>query len=220
MSDRLLAALHGYLETLQLKAGCLSSADRELYLDAALHHSRRLGRLVGDLFELAKLDAHAIQPRHECFPAAELLQDIAQKYQLPAREHRIRFMVRLPAVKLFVEADIGLLERVLDNLILNALYHTPPEGIVALELRVTDETATFAITDTGHGIAPEDLPHIFDRFYRGSSKAKDDGNHLGLGLDIAKRIVELHGSELWVASTLNRGTRFGFDLPIRAHPAP
>ncbi len=214
-----MAALHGYLETLQLKASRLSSADREIYLDAALRHSRRLGRLVGDLFELAKLDADAIQPRCECFPAAELVQDIAQKYQLPAREHHIRFVVRLPAVTLFVEADIGLLERVLDNLILNALYHTPPEGIVALELRVADKAATFAITDTGHGIAPEELPHIFDRFYRGSSKAKDDGNHLGLGLAIAKRIVELHGSQLHVASRLHRGTQFGFDLPIRVHPA-
>ncbi|MCP5195973.1 MAG: HAMP domain-containing protein [Gammaproteobacteria bacterium] len=214
-----LAALHGYLETLQLKADRLSSADREVYIDAALRHSRRLGRLVGDLFELAKLDAQAIQPRRECFPAAELLQDIAQKYQLPARERHIRFMVRWPAVTLFVEADIGLLERVLDNLILNAFYHTLPEGIVALELRTVDEMATFAITDTGRGIAPEDLPHIFDRFYRGSNKAKDDGNHLGLGLVIAKRIVELHGSKLRVASTLNRGTQFGFDLPIRAYPA-
>ena len=184
-----LAALHGYLETLQLKADRLSPADRQLYLDAALRHSRRLGRLVGDLFELAKLDAHAIQPRRECFPAAELVQDIAQKYQLPARERQIRFVVRWPAVTLFVEADIGLLERVLDNLILNALYHTPPEGIVALELRAANQTATFAVADTGLGIAPEDFPHIFDRFYRGSSKAGDDGNHLGLGLAIAKRIV-------------------------------
>jgi len=214
-----LAALHGYLETLQLKADHLSPVNREIYLDAALRHSRRLGRLVSDLFELAKLDAHAIQPRRECFPAAELLQDIAQKYQLPACEHRIHFVVRLPVVMLFVEADIGLLERVLDNLILNALYHTQPEGMVALELRATDETATFVITDTGCGIAPQDLPHIFDRFYRGSSQAKNDGNHLGLGLAIAKRIVELHNSELRVASTLNRGTQFEFDLPIRIHPA-
>jgi signal transduction histidine kinase len=202
-----------------LKADHLSPVNREIYLDAALRHSRRLGRLVSDLFELAKLDAHAIQPRRECFPAAELLQDIAQKYQLPACEHRIHFVVRLPVVMLFVEADIGLLERVLDNLILNALYHTQPEGMVALELRATDETATFVITDTGCGIAPQDLPHIFDRFYRGSSQAKNDGNHLGLGLAIAKRIVELHNSELRVASTLNRGTQFEFDLPIRIHPA-
>ena len=210
-----LAALHGYLETLQIKAGQLTDADRAIYLDAALRHSRRLGRLVGDLFELAKLDAHAIQPHRECFAAAELLQDIAQKYPLPAREHRIRLIVRLPAVALFVDADIGLLERVLDNLILNALYHTPPAGIVALELRAADGTATFAVTDTGHGIEPRDLPHVFDRFYRGSNPVKDDGNHLGLGLAIAKRIVELHGSELQVASLLERGTRFSFDLPAR-----
>ena len=65
-------------------------------------------------------------------------------------------------------------------------------------------------------IAPEDLPHVFDRFYRGSRRAKDDGNHLGLGLVIAKRIAELHGGELRVSSELNGGTRFAFDLPVRA----
>ena len=108
-----------------------------------------------------------------------------------------------------------MLERGLDNLILNALYHTPPAGIVALELRAADGTATFAVTDTGHGIEPRDLPHVFDRFYRGSKPVKDDGNHLGLGLAIAKRIVELHGSELQVASLLERGTRFSFELPAR-----
>ncbi|MEZ5576653.1 MAG: ATP-binding protein [Candidatus Competibacteraceae bacterium] len=210
-----LAALHGYLETLQIKAGQLTDADRAIYLDAALRHSRRLGRLVGDLFELAKLDAHAIQPHRECFAAAELLQDIAQKYP-PRPRAPLRLIVRLPAVALFVDADIGLLERVLDNLILNALYHTPPAGIVALELRAADGTATFAVTDTGHGIEPMGfaacIRPVLSRFEAGEGLT---GNHLGLGLAIAKRIVELHGSELQVASLLERGTRFSFELPAR-----
>lgn len=209
-----LAALHGYLETLQLKADRSSPAERQAYLDAALRHSRRLSRLVGDLFELAKLDAHAIRPRRERFPAAELLQDIAQKYQIAAREHRIEIDLRLPLVALFVEADIGMIERLLDNLILNALHHTPPNGRIVLELGARNEIATFAVTDTGHGIAPEELPFVFDRFYRGSHRIKDDGNHLGLGLAIARRIAELHGGELRASSELGRGTRFDFDLPV------
>jgi len=211
-----LAALHGYLETLQLKAGRSSPAERQAYLDAALRHSRRLSRLVGDLFELAKLDAHAIQPRRERFPAAELLQDIAQKYQIAAQEHRIEIDLRLPLAALFVEADIGMIERLLDNLILNALHHTPPNGRIVLELGTRDETVAFAVTDTGHGIAPEELPFVFDRFYRGSRRAQDDGNHLGLGLAIARRIAELHGGELRASSELGRGTRFDFDLPVHA----
>lgn len=214
-----LAALHGYLETLQLKADRLSSTEQQVYLDAALRHSRRLGRLVGDLFELAKFDAHAIQPRHERFPAAELLQDIAQKYQIAAREHRIQLDLRLPPTALLVEADIGMIERLLDNLILNALHHTPSGGCITLELSERENSARFAIADTGHGIAPEDLPFVFDRFHRGSSRAEDDGNHLGLGLAIARRIAELHGGELRVSSELNQGTRFTFDLPVRASRA-
>lgn len=211
-----LTALQGYLETLQLKADRLSSSEQRVYVDIALRHSQRLSRLVGDLFDLAKFDAHAIEPRRECFPAAELLQDIAHKYQLAARDRHIRLDVRLPSTPSFVEADIGMVERLLDNLILNALYHTPPEGCVTLELGRWEKIATFTVADTGHGIAPEDLPHVFDRFYRGSRRAKDDGNHLGLGLVIAKRIAELHGGELRVSSELNGGTRFAFDLPVRA----
>jgi signal transduction histidine kinase len=204
------------LETLQLKADRSSPAERQAYLDAALRHSRRLSRLVGDLFELAKLDAHAIRPHRERFAAAELLQDIAQKYRIAAREHRIEIDLRLPSTTLFVEADIGMIERLLDNLILNALHHTPPDGRIALELGARNEIAIFTVADTGHGIAPEDLPFVFDRFYRGSRRAKDDGNHLGLGLAIARRIAELHGGELRASSELGRGTRFTFDLPVGA----
>jgi signal transduction histidine kinase len=118
-----------------------------------------------------------------------------------------------------VEADIGMIERLLDNLILNALHHTPSGGCITLELSERENSARFAITDTGHGIAPEDLPFVFDRFHRGSSRAEDDGNHLGLGLAIARRIAELHGGELRVSSELNQGTRFTFDLPVRASRA-
>ena len=214
-----LAALHGYLETLQLKADRLSPAERQAYLDAALRHSRRLSRLVGDLFELAKLDAHAIQPRRERFPAAELVQDIAQKYRIAATEHRVRIDLCLPPTALVVEADIGMIERLLDNLILNALHHTPPGGRIALELAARDEIATFTVADTGHGIAPEELPLVFDRRYRGSRRTEDDGDHLGLGLAIARRIAELHGGELRASSELGRGTRFDFDLPICAFRA-
>jgi two-component system OmpR family sensor kinase len=211
-----LATLHGYLETLQLKADQLSSTEQQAYLDAALRHSRRLGRLVGDLFELAKLDAHAIPPRRERFPAAELLQDIAQKYRITAQEQSIQIDLRLPPTALFVEADIGMVERLLDNVILNALHHTPPEGRITLELSMQENSARFAVADTGHGIAPEELPLVFDRFHRGSRPAKDDGHHLGLGLAIAKRIAELHGGELRVSSALNQGARFTFDLPVCA----
>ena len=208
-----LAALHGYLETLHLKSDQLSAAEQRAYLDAALRHSRRLGRLVGDLFDLAKFDAHAIQPRYERFSAAELAQDIVQKYRLAARERGVRLEVRAPAAA-FVDADIGMVERLLDNLILNALYHTPAEGSVTVELGERSGGVTFAVTDTGCGIAPDELPWVFDRFFRGSSRAKQDGNHLGLGLVIAKRIAELHGGELRVDSALHRGTRFAFDLPV------
>jgi len=210
-----LAALHGYLETLQLKANSLSTGERHAYLDAALRHSRRLGRLVGDLFDLAKFDAHAIQPHRELFSAAELLQDIAHKYQLAAEEQNVRLEVDAPSAPAFVDADIGMIERLLDNLILNALHHTPAGGCVALQLAALHKAISVTVADTGKGIPSADLPFVFERFYRGSQQANDEGKHLGLGLAISKRIVELHGGKLSVTSELNVGTRFTIDLPVK-----
>jgi signal transduction histidine kinase len=211
-----LTSLRGYLETLKFKQDQLSDAEQTEYLDAALGHSRRLSKLIEELFELAKLDARIVQPRWEQFSPAELLQDIVQKFQLQARQRDIQLQAGLPGQTPFIEADIGLIERVMENLISNALHHTPPGGRILVNLSAQPDAAgiTVAVIDNGRGIAAEDLPHVFDRFFRGSDQARNDGNHIGLGLAIAKRIVELHRSDLQVSSRINEGTRFSFQLPV------
>jgi signal transduction histidine kinase len=209
-----LTSLHGYLETLKFKSAQLTPLQREDYLDAALGHSQRLSKLIEELFELAKLDARIVQPRWEPFAPAELLQDIVQKFQLQAQQRDIRLEVSFPEQVPFVEADIGLIERVLENLISNALHHTPAHGRIVVDLSHNGERTTVSVTDNGHGIAAEDLPYVFERFFRGSDQARNDGNHVGLGLAIARRIVELHRSDLKVASQPDQGTRFSFQLPV------
>ena len=208
-----LTCLHGYLETLSLKGEQLTAAERDQHLSAALRHSQRLDKLIGELFELAKLDARAVEPRREPFSAAELLQDVGQKFQLAAHQRGVELRLRLKDSGL-VYADLGLIERVLENLISNALEHTPAGGKLLLRLRpATQGTARAELTvaDNGSGIDPHELPHIFERSYRG---ARRDGDHAGLGLAIAKRIVNLHDSELKVFSQPGRGTQFSFGLPL------
>ena len=212
-----LAALHGYLETLCLKDTQLTPQDRRHYLDIAMRHSTRLGTLVAELFELAKLDAHETQVHAEAFSLAELVQDVVQKFQLMAHKKQQLLQAQLADDLPFVWADIGLIERVLDNLLQNALQYTAPGGTITVALTLQGSSVDVQVTDTGYGIPPEDLPYIFDRFYRAAQGPQDTAGGVGLGLAIAKRILELHGSTIAVDSTVHGGTTFTFPLPI-AHP--
>ena len=195
-----------------LKDDSLSPAERREYLETASRHGERLTKLVFDLFELAKLDAHELKPEREPFPLTELIQDVTQKFQLRAQQAKVNLAIDDAPDIPFVDADIGMIERVLDNLIDNALQHTPAGGSIHLSLELRDSEITVKIKDTGEGISAEAIPHIFDRFYRKSSTASN-ANGAGLGLAISQRIIELHGGEISVSSILNKGAEFNFSLP-------
>lgn len=206
-----LASLHGYLETLAIKKGALSEEERQRYLEVALRNSERLRSLVAELFELAKLDAKEIQPELEEFSLPELVQDVVQEFQLRAQEKGVALSADLSERLPFVRADIRLIERVLENLIENALRHTPSGGAVEIALRQEDGRVRVEIRDSGVGIPAEQLPHIFDRFHRVPGD-DDDIVGGGLGLAISKRILELHQSMIEARSQLNEGTTFTFRL--------
>jgi signal transduction histidine kinase len=209
-----LASLQGYVDTLLLKDDTLSPEERRNYLGVASRSCERLGKLVVDLIELAKLDAHEVTPQCESFSPAELVQDVAQKFQLKAEQRRIQLQVELPERVPYVCADIGLIERVLDNLISNALSHTDPGGSVFLALKPGGDAVSVEVADTGRGIPEPELPHIFERFYRANTGSWEEGGHAGLGLAITKSILDLHGCRMSVASKLGTGTRFAFALPV------
>ena len=208
-----LAALHGYLESLKLKSGELDPARRAEHIDIALRHSERLRRLVADLFELATLDAKEVRPASEPFALPDLVQDVALKFRLRAEEAGTSLDADVEADVPLVTGDIALLERVLENLIDNAINHTPPGGRVTIPVRCRDSSVWIAVSDTGQGIAPDEVGRIFDRFYRAGDEHRG-GGHAGLGLAIAKRIVDLHGATLEVQSEVGRGTTFSFALPL------
>ena len=204
-----LTALQGYLETLQLET--LSEADKRRYLGVALRHSKHLSTLVAELFELAKLEANAAQVHHERFPLAELVQDVVQKFGLGAEKKGVTLVADIE-VRPSVYADVGFLERVLENLIDNALRYTPEKGVVSVSLAPSVQGVRVAVADTGPGIPATELPHVFERFYQGSRVA-ENLTGAGLGLTISQRMLELHGTQLEVESRVGVGTTFSFSLP-------
>jgi signal transduction histidine kinase len=210
-----LASLNGYLETLLLKDGELTPEERRSYLQVAHRHSERLSHLVVELFELAKLEANELKPNRETFSLAELVYDVAQKFDLRAQQKNIHIQLEVDDNLPYVEADVGMIERVLDNLIDNALRHTPQHGSIRLKLVPGHGRVEVVVADTGYGIAEDELPDIFRRFYRKGDAEDSQGSGAGLGLAIAYRIVELHGSQLSVSSLQHQGTTFEFDLPAQ-----
>jgi signal transduction histidine kinase len=208
-----LTTLQGYIETLFLKEESLSKEDRRSYLETAIKHCERLNKLVSELLELAKLDSYDISAQREPFNLSELVQDVIQKFQLKANEKQISISTKCEKNLPFVNADIGLIERVLENLIENAIHHTPAGGSIRLALAPEAEDIAVQISDTGRGIPEEKLDHIFDRYYQLNTRHKSAPGHSGLGLSITKKILELHDRSINVASVPGSGTTFTFQLP-------
>lgn len=209
-----LASLQGYLETLATTATDLTDEERG-YLEIAVRQSEHVSQLVDQLFELAQLDdARSTQLRLESFSMCELAQDAVDKRQLVCQQQSLTLVAELERTVPPVNADIALIERVLDNLIENALRYTPVSGRVVVICRADPPGVRISVSDTGPGIAVTDLPRIFDRSYRGAQPPTRGSPGSGLGLAIAKRILELHGSTLTVTSVPGEGAMFTFTLPV------
>lgn len=208
-----LTSLHGYLETLLLKDDTLSPQERRQYLEVATAQSTRLTQLVSDLFELAKLDSSETVLSVEPFSLTELMHDIVHKFKLEAEKRNITIKANFVKGLPYAYGDIGLIQRVLDNLIENALRYTPAGGQITLSLTGKSDNIMVKVADTGQGIPEDEIKHIFDRFYRLEKDRTASGKNAGLGLSIAKRIIDLHGSHIEAASKPNHGTTFSFSLP-------
>jgi signal transduction histidine kinase len=215
-----LASVQGYLETVLMKDALLTRGERARFLEIIHANVLRLSTLVNELFELSRLEARQIQPQQEPFALSELVQDVIVKFQPQALERHITLSSSFPHDLPFVAGDIAMIERVLSNLIDNALRYTPRQGTVRVMLEPGDGTVTVRVADTGYGIPAEDLPHVFDRFYRVDKSRSRDSGGSGIGLAIVKRILEMHESDVVVESTSPSGTVFAFALPAEQTSAP
>ncbi len=211
-----LAIVQGYVETLLIKEGNISKENRTKYLKTSMSSLERLSTLIAQLFEYSKLEAKQIEPAKEPFFMSELAQDVAAKYQILAEEKGITIHLKEKENLPLVFADVGLVERVIQNLMDNALAHTPTGGEVTIELGSTAEMVEINIKDTGIGIPEDEQAYIFDR-YRQARRTGKNTKGAGLGLAIVKKILELHDTTIQVRSKLNEGTAFVFMLPSYQH---
>jgi signal transduction histidine kinase len=210
-----LSSIQGYVETVLVRGDALDAQARATHLCTALRHAESLGKRIADLFELSKLDAGRMKPKQEVFCLAELLQDVVQNYRLAAQQRGVSLCLATGShTQAKVLADIAMIERVLQNLIDNALRYTAAGGTVTLTIENHGAFMQISVSDNGRGIETQHLPHIFERYWR-ATDAQDSAASAssGLGLAIVKRILDLHGSVVRVHSELARGTRFEFLLP-------
>jgi len=203
-----LTSLHGYLETLLLKADTLETGERRRYLEIALAQSRKVSRLSQELFELARLEYGVVKPEKENFALADLVQDVFQKFELAAEARQQRLVADIAPDLPVVSADLGLIERVLTNLLDNAIRHTPAGGDIVVQLRQGGNGVQVEVSDTGPGIPPELQKSLFTRPMFSSG----GGRSGGLGLLIVQRILQLHGSDIRLLPSPGKGAVFSFLL--------
>lgn len=203
-----LTSLHGYLETLSLKADTLAETERKRYLEVALSQSAKVGRLAQTLFELARLEHGNVQPAWETFSLVDVLQDVFQKFELPTESRGIRLRAGIPPRLPPVRADLGMIERVLTNLLDNAVRHTPAGGTISVDLVYRDAKVFVTVSDTGPGIPPALRDGLFER------PLSTGGTHHGggFGLLIVQRMLQLHHSQIRLVDEAGRGAAFCFEL--------
>jgi signal transduction histidine kinase len=189
----------------------------ERYLETAQHHIRSLSQLLDDLFDIAQIDAGGMRLERGPISIRDLISDALEGFSALAA-HRDVTLEGTTAHDIDpVPMDAQKIERVMTNLLDNALRHTPAGGVVRMSASGDAEQVVVEVQDTGEGISAEDLPHVFDRFYRGGNGHDGHGTRVGLGLAIAKGIVEAHGGDIGIESGVGQGTRVWFSLPRQAN---
>ena len=206
-----LSIMQGYIETLLIKTN-IAEKDREHYLNIVLSSSERLSKLVGQLFEFSKLESNQIEVAKEPFQISDLVNDVYFKYQLLASEKDIDLQLNTEGNLPLVFADVALVERVIQNLMDNALKFSHQGGKVTLHLKEAPRGVEISISDNGPGIPEKEQPFIFERYHRARNPAtKATGS--GLGLAIVKKILDIHQATIQVKSSINQGATFWFQLP-------
>lgn len=191
----------------------------EEQFNAMLEEINLLSRLVEDLQTLSLAEEGRLPIHWETVDLAVLMEDVHTSFSGQAAAAGVELRIEVQGQPLTIQGDTDRLNQVLSNLVANALRHTPVGGKIALAAREVEKDIELTVADSGEGIAAEDLPYIFDRFWRGDrTRSHTDGSGAGLGLAIARQLVQAHGGEINVESTLGKGARFMILLP-KTHEA-
>mgnify|MGYP003339124139 FL=1 len=191
-------------------------AEQRTTLRIMADSSRRLINLISTILDLSKMEAGMMEYRIVPTDLKRIADISINKMRLLADSKHVQLLVEDPGGRMWVKADAPRIEQVLDNLLSNALKFSPEGGIVKVQMTPDSQAGILevAVTDAGPGIAAEDLPHIFERFYQGRFKAKHASAGSGLGLALVKRVVEAHGGRIWIESEVGKGTTVRFILRL------
>lgn len=214
-----LASMRAMVEA--LNDGVVSDTETiSRYLSNIQNETKHLSTLIDDLFELSQIDAGVLKLHLEPTSIEDLVSDTLESMTAQAEQKKIRLHGHVEGAPVRVPLDAPRMQRVLYNLIQNAIRHTPADGTVTLTVRGQSDKIELLVADTGEGIAPSDLPHIFDRFYRGEPArtriGRADATGAGLGLAISRGIVEAHGGTITAISGPGQGATFHVVLPSSA----
>ena len=183
------------------------------YLNTAQRDVRSLSSLIDDLFQMAQLDAGGFPLSRAEASLSDLVSDTLESFTELAKQQEVTLEGNVESDVDPLRMDTQAIGRVLNNLIGNALRHTSNKGRVSVWVRRTTQGVDVTVSDTGEGIRAEDIAHIFERFYRGEKSRNRVTGGAGLGLAIARGIVQAHGGDIQVESVIGKGTQFTFHIP-------
>jgi two-component system sensor histidine kinase BaeS len=210
-----LTSIRGYLETLRMSEHAGDAAARARHLDTARRETERLQHIVQDLVDLARYENGAGSLQVRTFAVERLIGHVVRRHEQEAHRLAVDLRTIVDGDADQVEGDPDRLEQVIENLVSNALRHTPNGGVIEIRALTEPDAVSLSVVDSGTGIGAEHLPHVFDRFYKvdaSRSNGAEGSAGSGLGLSIAKAIVERHGGTIRVTSVPGR-TEFRVLLP-------
>jgi two-component system sensor histidine kinase KdpD len=207
-----LASIKGFATTLLRDDVDWDEESRREFLSIIDEESDRLTELISNLLDMSRIEAGTLRVEPEPTDLDPIFRETAAEFQLMTRAHQIR--VHVPPALPPVMADPRRARQVLRNLVENAVKYSPEGGSITISAGVVNGRVRTSVADQGIGIGPEQLEHIFDRFYQVDSASTRSVGGSGLGLSICKAIVEAHGERIWVESQPDMGSTFHFTLPL------
>ncbi len=208
-----LTLMRGYATMLEM-VGSLNE-QQQGYVKKIITGVENMARLVNNLLDLGRIDV-GVGLQLQTIPLLDIIEQVTGTLQMQASQKNIQMDVDFPKNTMpLIEADQALLQQAIYNLVENAIKYTPANGRVSARLIIQGDSILFEVQDTGIGIAPADLPRLFEKFYRGSQREAREQKGSGLGLAIVKSITEKHGGKVWVESELGKGSTFYLQVPLK-----
>lgn len=209
-----MTAIKGYTDLLHAGAVGPINEDQERFLEIIKNNADRLTALINDLLDISRVETGRVRFEPRLMQIADVIADVVNVLAVQAEEKHQTLAYQVAAGLPEIMGDRDRLHQVITNLVGNAIHYTPEGGRVEVRAYAVESAVRVDVADTGIGIAPEDLPHIFERFYRADDPLVQEAAGTGLGLSIVKMFVEMHGGRVWVESEPGRGSTFTFILPV------